>query len=517
MAKSKLIKELVKTGIQLRNRVLPNQERAFNQQNKVLRKLLETASHTEFGKQYNFEQILNSEDPISAFQAQVPICDYSGMYPWWQRAFNGESDVAWPGKVKFFALSSGTSEDASKFIPVTNETVRAIKRGGYKQTLTVAKRPEGREALTKQTLMVGGSTALDFNGICYTGDLSGITTGNLPFWYKPMAVPPPEIKAKKNWPEKIDEIVRNAKDWDVGIITGTCSWIQIIMERIIDHYELKNIHDIWPNFRVLIHGGVMIDPYKKRFEELFGKEVLYYDTYMASEGFIAYQSSEKAKGMRLLVKNNIFFEFIPFDEENFDESGKPKADAKVVSLKDVVPFTEYALLISTCSGAWRYMIGDVIKFVSKSKYEIKIVGRTKHYISMCGEHLSMENMNTAVREASEHFNDTFIEYTVSGIPSGQLFGHHWFIASENQQDEKTVLQFIDKVLCRINDDYRVERQNAIKDLYLTIVPPSLFVEWLASQGKSGAQIKFPRVLKKPQYESWMEFLKQNGITKKIKL
>lgn len=505
----KFILSVLKTGLRLRNRLRPSQQRAIIRQEKVLGKLMAQAMDTQLGKEYQFESILKKDHFVEEFQRIVPLVDYSGMYPWWQKAFKGEKEVCWPGQVPFFALSSGTSEDASKFIPVTKEMVKAIKRGGIKQTLALLRTPQGREALTHQTLMIGGSTDLEWNGVNFSGDLSGITTGNLPFWFRPMSVPPPEIRAQKNWPEKIDEIVRNAKDWNVGVVTGTCSWIQIIMERIIEHYQVKSIHDIWPNFQVLVHGGVMIDPFKKKFEEMFSREVLYFDTYMASEGFFAYQATPQSTGMRLLTGNQIFFEFVPFDSENFSEDGALLPQAKAITLNDVEPFVEYALVISTCSGAWRYLIGDVVKFVSHSKFDIKIVGRTKHYLSICGEHLSMENMARAVRDASKFFNASLPEFTVAGVPDGSLFAHHWFVACEENIDSSALMEKIDEVLCSINDDYRVERKNAIKNLKINVVHPDLFIDWLASQGKSGAQVKFPKVLKKYQYESFLNFLKEN--------
>ena len=254
----------------------------------------------------------------------------------------------------------------------------------------------------------------------------------------------------------------------------------------------------------------MIDPFKKKFEEMFSREVLYFDTYMASEGFFAYQATPKSTGMRLMTGNQIFFEFVPFDSENFSEDGALLPHAKAITLNEVEPFVEYAMVISTCSGAWRYLIGDVVKFVSHSKFDIKIVGRTKHYLSICGEHLSMENMARAVRETSEFFNVSLPEFTVAGVPDGSLFAHHWFIACEENIDSNLIMQKIDEVLCHINDDYRVERKNAIKNLKINVIHPQLFVDWLADQGKSGAQVKFPKVLKKYQYESFLNFLKEKG-------
>ncbi|MCX6350715.1 MAG: GH3 auxin-responsive promoter family protein, partial [Bacteroidetes bacterium] len=353
-------------------------------------------------------------------------------------------------------------------------------------------------------------TSLEYNGIYYAGDLSGITTGNLPFWFQPFYKPGKEISATKNWNDKLDLIVEQAHNWDVSAIVGVPAWFQLIMERLIAKHHVKNIHEIWPNLTVFTHGGVAFDPYKKSFEALLGKPLIYMETYLASEGFIAYQSHPDAEGMRLHIKNGIFFEFIPFNEKNVDEEGNVNPLAEAITIKDVEEDVEYILMLSTCAGAWRYSIGDVIKFTDKKKCEIKITGRTKHYLSLCGEHLSVENMNKAIEMVSEDMNIRIKEFTVCGVPQNSLFAHHWFVSVEGDVNKEILKNKIDFYIKELNDDYRIERQHSL-GLKMDIVPNHFFLDWLAANGKVGAQIKFPRVLKREQKTNWLEFLRQQNV------
>lgn len=483
--------------------------RAYSRQQRVLKKLLLKAGNTAFGKAYNFADILFSDNVIQDYQKAVPFSSYKEMNVWWKRAYAGESDVTWPGKIKYFALSSGTSEGASKYIPVTKQMTRAITRASIRQLVSIGRNKEiPSEALTKQILMIGGSTDLNFNGINYTGDLSGITTGKVPLLFQNLAKPDPEIRAKKNWDEKIKNIVEEAKNWDISIVAGVPAWVQIIFEKIIAHYQVKTIHDIWPNLLVYTWGGVAIEPYKKSIDNLCGKPIQYWETYLASEGFFSYQQRQESKGMKLLLNNGIFFEFIPFDEHHFDDEGEVLPTAQAVSLKDVKKNTNYALVISTCSGAWRYLIGDTIMFTNLTNNEIKITGRIKHYLSICGEHLSVDNMNTAVQETANSLGIISNEYTVSGIAHEGRHAHDWYIGTNKVADAEKFKELLDKKLCELNDDYIVERRHALKELMVTLVPNETFNAFLDSKGKQGSQIKFPRVIKGEQYQEWKKFAEQ---------
>jgi hypothetical protein len=278
------------------------------------------------------------------------------------------------------------------------------------------------------------------------------------------------------------------------------------MEKVIERYKVKNIHEIWPNLSVFVHGGVSFEPYKKGFEKLLGKPLIYIETYLASEGFLAYQNRPDTHAMKLVLNNGIFFEFVPFNEENFTPEGNLVPEPKVMLIDEIQEGKDYALLISTNSGAWRYLIGDTIRFTSKSKCEIIITGRTKHFLSLCGEHLSVDNMNTAVKHASEVFNIAIPEYTVHAVEYNNLFAHQWYLACDDQVDIQALKECIDNKLKEINDDYQTERKHALQDILIEVLPVKVFNDWMEHKGKSGGQHKFPRVMKGVQLEDWNNFI-----------
>ena len=293
------------------------------QQLKVLKKLLKRARFTEFGQAYHFDEILLNKQPAQKFQELVPTYDYNKIYAqWWHKTLEGKPDICWPGKIKYFALSSGTSESASKYIPVTNDLMRGNRMVMVKQLLSL-RTYQGlpMKSLGKGWLMLGGSTDLQKGPGYYAGDLSGITIKKVPFWFTPFYKPGKKIAKTKDWNKKIDKIVEEAPKWDIGFIVGVPAWIQMCMEKIIARYNVKTIHDIWPNLAFFVHGGVSFEPYKKGFEKLVGKPLFFIETYLASEGFIASQDRQYAKGMRLNLNEHIFFEFVPFNEKNFDAEG----------------------------------------------------------------------------------------------------------------------------------------------------------------------------------------------------
>lgn len=496
---------IFKNIVRLTKRVELNKPKAFDIQTKILRKLILKAKDTAYGKEFGFNDLYFSKHITDDFRSSVPAGDYLHMYKWWERCHNGEPNVTWPGNTKYFALSSGTTDNASKFIPVTQDMISAIKRASVRQILSIARSNIPVDILTKDSLMVAGSTDLQFNGVNYAGDLSGITTSQIPFWFQPFAKPAAEIKSKRNWEEKIQEMVKEAGKWDVGMIAGVPAWIQILFEKIIQEYNLNTIHDLWPNFGVYIHGGVSFEPYRKSFEKLLGRPIEFFETYLASEGFIAYQNKPQAPGMKLLLKNGIYYEFVPFNNDNFDENGNLKPDAEALSLMDVELNKEYALLISTCSGAWRYLIGDVIKFVDFEDFNIKITGRTKHFLSLCGEHLSVDNMTHAVSLVAEELKVTVNEFTVCGVPYDGMFAHHWVIGCDDFVNKDVFRQKLDETLIMLNDDYATERKHGLKKVMLDVVPHDVIFKYMDNKGKLGAQNKFPRVMKHSQFEDFVSF------------
>ena len=320
--------------------------------------------------------------------------------------------------------------------------------------------------------------------------------------------PGKKIAKTKDWNQKLEDITNKAPDWDIGIVVGVPAWIQIMMEMIIEKHKLKNIHELWPDLMIYVHGGVSFDPYRKGFEQLLGKPLTYIETYLASEGFIAYQDKPNHRSMKLVLNNGIFLEFIPFNEENFDGDGEMVEKPQTCMINEVEEGKDYAILLSTCAGTWRYLIGDVIRFTSKAESEIIITGRTKHFLSLCGEHLSVENMNKAVEMVSEELNISIREFSVAGIPYDSLFAHQWYIGTNDKVSEEKLKIAIDEKLKKLNDDYKVERSAALKEIFVKVLPQDVFYKWMEKKGKMGGQNKFPRVLKRSVYEEWEQFIKQ---------
>ncbi len=513
-----IVGSIIKQGISLRckfPRELYRKNRRYKKpltvQEKTLEKLILEACDTAFGDKYNFRKILDSKNIIDSFQKNVPVYDYDSIYKeWWYRSLNGEKYVCWPKQVKHFALSSGTSGASSKYIPITKDMVHAIKRTSVRQLLSLSQYDFPPEFFEKPTLMLGGSTHLQYNGTYYAGDLSGITTGNIPFWFEHFYKPGNRISRERDWPTKLEEIIKMAPKWDIGVIVGVPAWFQILLEKIIERYNLNNIHDIWPNLSIFVHGGVSFTPHKNSFEKLLGKPLTYMETYLASEGFIAYQSRPNVNAMELVLDNGIFFEFVPFNSSNFDEDYNIIKHPETLTIDEVEEGKEYALLISTCAGAWRYLIGDTIKFTSKEYNEIQITGRTKQFLNLCGEHTSVENMTQAIKMLEDEFQIGIREFTVAGYKrtEGSMFAHKWFIGSEKQIDNALAAEKIDSYLKILNDDYRVERLEAIKEVTAEVLPVEYFYEWMKQEGKEGSQNKFPRVIRGEKFISWQEFLKK---------
>jgi hypothetical protein len=463
---------------------------------KTLKKLLTRASETQFGKAYGFEEILTAPDLFKEFQLKIPIYNYEKIFhEWWYKLLTGEQkNVCWPGKVKYFGLTSGTSNDSSKRVPLTHDMIRAIRKIGIRQLLALSDYHLPPRFYEKSALMLGGSTSLTKMQTYFEGDLSGILAGRLPFWFNSFYKPGKPIAKEKDWATKIEKMVVQAPNWDIGGISGVPAWVQILIQKIIERYNLKNIHEIWPNFKVFAHGGVSFEPYKKSFSKLLGEEVIYLETYLASEGFLAFQS-EKDSDMQLVLDNGIFFEFIPFDSRNFGPDGMVVDDPEVLILNEIEEGREYALLISTCAGAWRYLIGDTVRFTDKLKAKIVITGRTKHFLSLCGEHLSVDNMSRGIQMVSEEMGIDIKEFTVSGIEYKGLFAHKWYLGIECEGVKcEEVKEKLDKALMLLNDDYAVERQAALNGIFVELVPNQVFYDFLKFKGKEGGQHKFPRVL-----------------------
>jgi len=517
-----LLGTLLKKGIKITESLDQEYSSPYDLQKIVLKKLLLTANYTDFGRAHQFTEILkgykntDSREFYNLYKDHIPAADYNSIYDaWWHRTLNGEEDICWPGKVNYFALSSGTSDAASKYIPVTKEMVKAIQKTSIRQILSLSKYNLPDYLFESGILMLGGSTHLNYNGRYFSGDLSGITASQLPFWFQHFYKPGRKIAKSRNWDEKMQDITEKAPHWDIGVIVGVPAWIQILLEKIIKYYRVKHIHEIWPNLSIYVHGGVSFGPYKAGFKKLLGKPIHYIETYLSSEGFIAFQAKPDHTSMRMVLNNGIFYEFIPFNKTNFLPSGELRPDHQAFMIDQIEENVEYALMISTCAGAWRYLIGDTIKFVSLRDSEIVITGRTKHFLSLCGEHLSVDNMTKAISIVSDHFNIHINEFTVTGKAYGTLFAHHWYLGTDDKVDQKSLKDKLDSILMEINDDYKVERSAALKEIFVDVIPTRLFYQWMKKQGREGGQNKVPRVLKGDQYSSWESFLNQELTTSPV--
>ncbi len=486
------------------------------QQLRVLKKLLRKARFTQFGQEYKFDEVLMSRHPGKKFQQLVPTYNYNKIYDeWWHKAKAGMPDVCWPGVIKYFALSSGTSESTSKFIPITKDLIRSNTITSFRQLLSLTKYDDvPRRSVGKGWLLLGGSTQLQKGPTYYAGDLSGIQQKNIPFWFQGLGLykPGKKIAREKDWSKKLEEIVDNAPSWDIGFIVGVPAWLQLCMEKIIERYKLNNIHDIWPNLAFYVHGGVAMEPYKKGFDKLLGKPITYIETYLASEGFLAYQNRQDAVGMHLALNSNIFFEFVPFDDNNFDSDGNMVDQPEAFMIHEIEENKDYAILISTNAGTWRYAIGDTVRLIDKERSEIIITGRTKHFLSLVGEHLSVDNMNKAIEMVSEDLNISIPEFTVAGVTHENFFAHHWYVATDDVVNENELSQRIDAKLKELNDDYEVERKHALKNVFVTVLSEQAFMNFMKSKGKVGGQHKFPRVLKGKMLEDWNKFLKRELVS-----
>lgn len=504
-----IVGALIKRGVALGERLDGQRELIppIKHQRRTLKRLLRKASSTAFGQYYNFKPILKSNELIQTFQREVPIFDYDTMYEkWWNMSLNQVENVSWKGKIKFFAKSSGTSGAPSKHIPITDDMTRAMRKAGLKMFFALSNFNIPPDLFTKEMMMLGGTSELEHQGGFFAGDLSGINASKPPFWLRPYYKPGNKISKLSSWDQRLDEIVRQAPNWDIGYLVGIPSWLQLMMERIIEVHQLDTIHDIWPNLRVCVHGGIHFEPLRKSFEKMMAHPLIYMDTYLASEGFIAYQDRPETRAMKLLLNNGIFYEFIPFNETNFDLEGQINPNANSLNIEEVEEGVNYALVISTCAGAWRYLIGDTIQFVDKKRSEIIITGRTKHYLSICGEHLSVDNMNQGVQAIENDFGTPIREFTVAAVEVGSFFAHKWYLGTDELLDPKAAIKLLDQTLKVVNEDYAVERASVLKKPEVQVIALELFYDWQRLQGKMGGQNKFPRVMNETQFKEWEAFV-----------
>ncbi|HET8736175.1 MAG TPA: GH3 auxin-responsive promoter family protein [Pricia sp.] len=501
-----IIGNIIKGFIDVRDK-LADDSNPVEAQKGVLQRLLKTAKDTAFGKHYEFDKILECQDIPAAFAEAIPYHDYTKIdTEWWQKLHEGQEDVTWPGTPDYFALSSGTTGTISKRIPVTEAMITAIRDAGIHQVYALSNFDFPPEFFEKEILMLGSSTELEEVDGHEEGEISGISASNIPSWFRGYYKPGSEISAMDDWDEKVQNIAEQAPDWDIGGLSGIPSWMELMLQKVIDYHKLEHIHEIWPNLRVYTSGGVAFGPYEKSFNALLGKPVTVIDTYLASEGFIAFQSRPDTDAMQLVTDGGIYFEFVPFDPDYINRDGSLTDKAPSLALSEVVVDQEYVLIISTVSGAWRYLIGDTIAFTDIDRAEIKITGRTKFFLNTVGSQLSVNKLNDAVQHLEDEFSIKIPEYTLCAHRIEGEFYHCWYLGTEAKKDNSELADALDTYLKSANKNYKVARSKALKGVKVTIVDPGVFYEWNGSNRKKGGQVKMERVMEEDKFEEWEEFV-----------
>lgn len=497
---------IIKGAIHLKDNLTPSVNH-IEAQEAVLESLLDKAKATEFGKAYNFAAILSSKNKAQAFAEQVPYFDYNKLKTeWWQRVIDGEENITWPGSPDYFALSSGTTGKKSKRIPVTNDMIEAIKSAGIKQVEALSNFKLPASFFEKDIMMLGSSTDLNERNGHLEGEISGITASKIPFWFEGYYKPGKEIAKIDDWDERVQHIAEKAKDFDIGALSGIPSWMELMLKKVIDYNQVDNIHDIWPNLQVYTSGGVAFAPYEKSFNKLLKHPITVIDTYLASEGFIAFQERPDTDAMRLVTDNGIYFEFVPFKPDYINEDGSLKQDAPAVGLSEVELNQDYVLLITTVAGAWRYLIGDTIEFTDVARAEIKITGRTKFFLNVVGSQLSVNKMNTALMEMEKQYKIEIPEFTLSAVKIDDDFYHHWYLGSDANLDENELAETLDNLLQNANKNYKVARSKALKGVKVSVLSPSVFADWSGHQKKKGGQVKMERVMGEDRFKAWEDFV-----------
>lgn len=458
-------------------------------QRDVLQDLVTHGQYGEFGRQYGLNKLFSVKD----FKNAIPISEYDDLKPFIDKLMHGKTNLLWNTPVKWFAKSSGTTSDKSKFIPITEESLHDCHYQASKDVLTMYYNffPES-DLLTGRGLVVGGSHQISlFNEDVQYGDLSAILLQNAPAWSSWIRTPELSIALLDEWENKLEMLARTTMIENVTSISGVPTWTILLMKRILQISGKKTIKEVWPNLELYIHGGVSFIPYKEQFQQLIGEDIKYIEIYNASEGFFAAQDSPDADGMLLFLQHGIFYEFMPIEEYGC-------ANPKTIGLKDVELGKNYALIISTNGGLWRYMVGDTIYFTSLYPFRIKILGRIKHYINAFGEEVMVDNTDRAIAIASKKMNVVVTDYTVAPVyfSDNNNGCHEWLISFEKNPENLQAFSFeLDCALKNINSDYEAKRH---KDIALSLpivraLPKDSFNNWLYSKGKLGGQHKVPRL------------------------
>jgi hypothetical protein len=464
-------------------------------QEELLFSLMKSAEATQIGKKYDFTSIKN----YKTFSERLPIATYEDLETLIELTRKGEQNVFWPSHIKWFAKSSGTTNAKSKFIPVSAEALENCHYKASKDLLCLfLNNNEDSQLFTGKSLRLGGSKQLYEDNNTFFGDLSAILIDNMPVWAEFSSTPSSKISLMGDWETKLPAIINETINENVTSLAGVPSWMLVLLQKALETTGKSNLLEVWPNAEVYFHGGVSFEPYKEQYKKLFPKDSFkYYEIYNASEGFFAIQDQNGSDELLLMLDYGIFYEFIPMDTFG-------TLNQHVIRLNQVELHKNYALVITTNSGLWRYLIGDTIRFTSLNPYRIKVTGRTKHHINVFGEELMVENTDTALAKTCKLFNCEMIDYTVAPIfmKDNQKGAHEWIIEFKNApEDTAAFCKALDENIQALNSDYEAKRYNnmTLNPLVLHVARPHLFYEWLKQQDKLGGQHKVPRLSNERTY------------------
>ncbi|WP_026063359.1 GH3 auxin-responsive promoter family protein [Pedobacter arcticus] len=458
--------------------------------------LVNDAVGTQWGKKYDYRSIEN----INQFKERIPVQNYDTLKPYIEKMLNGEQNVLWPSEIKWFAKSSGTTSDRSKFIPVSEESLEDCHFRGGKDMLAIYcnNRPDAKMFRGK-SLVLGGSHQINqLSPDSYYGDLSAVIIKNLPFWAEMLRTPGMEIALMDNYEEKIEKMAHATLGENVTNIAGVPTWTIVLAKRILEITGKSNLMEVWPNLELYVHGAVNFEPYREQFKRLIDNPNMYYlETYNASEGFFGIQDQSDSSDLLLMLDYGIFYEFIPMEEVD-------KEFPDTVSLSEVELGKNYAMVISTNAGLWRYMIGDTVTFTTKNPYRLKITGRTKHFINAFGEEVIIDNAEKALNKACADTDAQIKDYTACPIyfSDDELGAHEWIIEFEKKPKEfERFIDILDNTLREVNSDYDAKRfkDMALRRPKVHMAPNNLFYNWLKAKGKLGGQHKVPRLANERKY------------------
>ena len=464
-------------------------------QEELLMNLIRASENTVFGKKYDY----NSIKSYSTFSERIPVATYEDLEPLIERNRQGEDNVLWETPIKWFAKSSGTTNAKSKFIPVSNEALEDCHYKGSKDLLCLyLNNNENSEMFLGKSLRLGGSSQIYENNNTFFGDLSAILIENMPIWAEFSSTPSSSISLMSEWETKMEAIINETINENVTSFAGVPSWMMVLINKVLEKTGKENLLEVWPNLEVYFHGGVSFDPYRTQYQNVLPKNNFkYYEIYNASEGFFAIQDLNNSSDLLLMLDYGIFYEFIPMDV--FETP-----DQKIIRLSEVQLFKNYAIVITTNGGLWRYLIGDTVRFTSLNPYRIRVTGRTKHHINVFGEELMVENTDTAIAKTCLQTNAEVKDYTVAPIfmKNKEKGAHEWMI--EFNKKPENILDFqkiLDENLQNLNSDYEAKRYNnmTLNQLKINVARENLFYDWLKFKDKLGGQHKIPRLSNKRDY------------------